>query len=462
MRRGTSEKDEPKREGRGRGGLWELLDLKKMVTSAKGRATEVVVDFIKNNLLETKLIFVFGKTGAGKSTLLRELTGMDVKVGNTLNSGTRNYEICPGYIHDEKYIFIDTPGFGAADMNNEETMKDIASCLMVLGPFVTIAGALFVYDAGSDRLGQDEERTIRWLQCFCGPDFFRNITVVITKWDKLSPKAVTKAQGRIDALLEGAENDPYAEEDSSTGTTPSNNSLSNLFYPHPPYVGAHIYHHGLLDQPTPIVSATTLEPLDVEEDPGLRCDRAKDMIHRRYASTSKPPARLQIQQEMDEFTPLGETQAMKVLKAGDMTRTRVGIDNGRAVVVTLPTRDDNDDDDESSNNLYTPGTDDGALIPVSVPASDTTITSSKSSSKTVVANVKNKDRADDNEKDNDNKAVAAQTKWMEDVGAKPEGGRFWEWFGIAGKMAMFFSQAVGQGFAGMAMACVEEVKKWFS
>jgi len=35
----------------------------------------------------TKLIFVFGKTGAGKTTILKELTSMDLKVGDRLGSG---------------------------------------------------------------------------------------------------------------------------------------------------------------------------------------------------------------------------------------------------------------------------------------------------------------------------------------------------------------------------------------
>lgn len=347
-------------------------------------------------------------------------------------------------------------------MNNEETMKDIMSCLMILGPFVTISGALFVYDACSDRLTQDEERTIRWLQCFCGPDFFRNITVVITKWDKLSTKAAAKAQARIDALFQNAsDNDTLAEDDMQTTTSisssSSSNSLHNLVHPPPPYLGAHIYHHGLLYQPTSgSTNPTNLEPLDMEVDVGLRRDRAQDMIHARYATTSTPPARLQIQQEMDNFTPLGETQAMKVLLAGDMTRTRVCINKGKAIVVDIPTREGNDNDEgKHGNDIHTPDTDtdSGASIPVYA---------SGSSSKTAVADEKHKDRDDQNRDDDDNKAQVARLKWIEDVGAQPQGGRFWEWFGIAGKMAMFFSQAVGQGFVGMAIHCVEEIKKWFS
>lgn len=91
---------------------------------------------------------------------------MDLKVRDTLSSGmspanrrpslnscgiglttgrpeTGTYEICPAVINGDKYIFVDAPGFGAADIDNLAVVKNIMSCLLALGPFVIIASALF-------------------------------------------------------------------------------------------------------------------------------------------------------------------------------------------------------------------------------------------------------------------------------------------------------------------------------
>jgi Cdc6-like AAA superfamily ATPase len=90
--------------------------LKQLVRDAKGAASKPVVRFIKKqsvpliyspvlcslpwflrygyridtfrSLRGTKLILVVGQTGTGKSSLIRELTGQDVVVGHTHESGS--------------------------------------------------------------------------------------------------------------------------------------------------------------------------------------------------------------------------------------------------------------------------------------------------------------------------------------------------------------------------------------
>lgn len=29
-------------------------------------------------------------------------------------------------------------------------------------------------------------KTLQWVQCFCGPEFYKNIVVVTTKWDRFT------------------------------------------------------------------------------------------------------------------------------------------------------------------------------------------------------------------------------------------------------------------------------------
>jgi hypothetical protein len=89
-------------------------------------------------------------------------------------------------VHGEQYLFVDTPGFGAEDLDDKDVYEDIMSCVRTLGQWVTIAGIMFVHDMRAQRLTKSEMKTIRWLQCFCGPQFFENITVVLTQWDRIT------------------------------------------------------------------------------------------------------------------------------------------------------------------------------------------------------------------------------------------------------------------------------------
>ncbi|KAH0432518.1 hypothetical protein CcaCcLH18_06425 [Colletotrichum camelliae] len=164
--------------------FWSSEHLKSLVLKAKGGVSDAVLAFIKSTMKDTKLIFVMGGAGTGKSSLLNELTGMDLHVGKSLGSGTRQYHVCPAVIDNQQYLFIDTAGFGAADLDNERNFQDIMGCLSVLGPFVTVAGVLFVYGR-MERLLENDLRTMRWIECFCGPNFFQNIMIVTTKWDEL-------------------------------------------------------------------------------------------------------------------------------------------------------------------------------------------------------------------------------------------------------------------------------------
>ena len=175
---------------------------------------------------------------------------------------------------------------------------DIMACLDVLGPFVTIAGALLVCSAAEQRLTAAELRTIQWLQCFCGPDFYRNITVVVTKWDFLS--------------LDGFENKWNNPDNLYT-----HGSINDIL--HPPSVGQTRYHggtlyHHALDfrnvQPEQLPQQlSTLRP------PGsaLRPELVQAMIKERYGGKIPTP-KLQIYRELANKVDLDETEAAKVLK----------------------------------------------------------------------------------------------------------------------------------------------------
>ncbi|KAI0172962.1 P-loop containing nucleoside triphosphate hydrolase protein [Hypoxylon sp. FL1284] len=274
-----------------------------------------VLNHIKKHLRGTKLIFVFGLSGTGKTTLLKELTGLDLKPGHMLDSGTKEYHVFPAVVHGEKYIFVDTPGFGAADIPDMDIMDHILSCIDVLGSYVTIAGALYLYDCHADRLTTEQAKTLRWLQCFCGPNFYQNITVVSTKWDSLSPKEQDKAMTRFESLK-----------------TNSDSGFGQILQPPAPFTGGQVYYHGVeLDD-----HWDNRRCLDPDDDVPERKRLAQRMIQRRYGDASVTD--LQILVEKQKNKEKQQTQAVRALEA-EIDSSKIRIKGESAIILDINAQD---------------------------------------------------------------------------------------------------------------------------
>ncbi|KAF7556970.1 hypothetical protein G7Z17_g1039 [Cylindrodendrum hubeiense] len=260
--------------------------LKKLVAHAKGAASKPVVHFVKKYLRGTKLIFVLGQSGTGKSTLLSEISGQQLVIGKSHKSGTKNYQICPAIIDGEQYLFVDTAGFGAADINDMDNFHDIVTCLDALTPFITVAGVLFVYGGNQGRMMGADLTTIQWVKCFCGPDFYNRITIVTTKWDSL-----------VDDDFEDAWNIklPDLLDDSQ---------IKDILEPAPVgsrrYHGGHVYHHGLKLAKDSDLSMP-IERFSFRRRSAERAELARAMISKRYKGI--PSMKLQVVREMANKTP---------------------------------------------------------------------------------------------------------------------------------------------------------------
>ncbi|KAI8676078.1 hypothetical protein NCS56_00494700 [Fusarium sp. Ph1] len=276
---------------------WALNKLTKLVIETKGAATGEVVKFVMKHLAGTKLIFVVGKAGTGKTTILAELTGLPgLEPGKTLKSGTKEYHVCPAIIDDEQYLFIDTAGFGDPDRDDIDIFRNTVSCLVAFGSFVQVVGVLFVIGNPGTRLDQQDSRTLRWLQCFCGPAFFRNITFVTSFWDSYNDESFQQAYSRMQSL----------DEDKVLCQVLRPSSLEKRYH------GAYLYHHG--------VAGGRLTP---DSYPGLSVNKKKaerreelcNLIRLRYAELKYKPVKLQFMMEVENKVSFLDTEAAKVLRA---------------------------------------------------------------------------------------------------------------------------------------------------
>lgn len=232
----------------------------------------------------------------------------------TVEIGTLNYQVCPAVIDNEQYLFIDTAGFGAADMNDEENHLNIVSSLETLRDFVEFAGLLFVYgSANNTREMREDAKTMQWAQCFFGPDFYQKITVVTTMWDNHSESAmrrILKKGGKLDEVTE---------------------TLKDILDPPDHYHGGLLYHHGLPNGKATTDFNVPVQDVDMVSERG---DEMKRLLHDRYRVCNSKLAKLQIECELDEGRDPMETEAAKVLNA-TTENTKIIIRDGRAIVTKV-------------------------------------------------------------------------------------------------------------------------------
>jgi hypothetical protein len=189
-------------------------------------------------------------------------------------------------VHGQQYLFVDTAGFGAQDLDNKKVYEDIMGCLCTLNQWVTIVGVMFVHDARQDRLTESEMRTVRWLQAFCGPQFFENITVVQTQWDRITEDDIEQARDNAKELERSAFEDI-------------------LFPKH--VIPGRVYNHGVRTE-----DGSEWDLLSKKRCPEGRSQMAADFVRDHYERCNGV-AKLQVLEELDKGWDLYETEAAKSL-----------------------------------------------------------------------------------------------------------------------------------------------------
>lgn len=171
-----------------------------------------------------------------------------------------------------------------------------------------VAGVLLVLDSRADRVTNDDVKVFKWLNCFCGPTYYRNITVVFSQWDRLVPDEFEDHKANARLLVEQPE-------------------LAAILKPHRPYLGGSVYYHGIPggDMVDGVIA------LSKKRHAAERSQEAKNMILRRYSD--KTGGQLQIVQDMAANKNNWKlTEAGKVLLAGNPAQIELVIQDDRAVV----------------------------------------------------------------------------------------------------------------------------------
>ncbi|KAJ5557041.1 hypothetical protein N7494_000956 [Penicillium frequentans] len=146
---------------------------------------------------KVKVILVLGPAGAGKTNLIKLLTEKNLKIGHDLESGTLHAECVYTEIEDQKFLFIDTPGFGDPNLTSGTVKKAIYT---ILGYFTRqlggIHGILYVQSIVDSRFSSGMQESSDFLSEICDHNSQLNVTFITTKWDMIVEKEMQNCRDR--------------------------------------------------------------------------------------------------------------------------------------------------------------------------------------------------------------------------------------------------------------------------
>ncbi|KAK5947350.1 hypothetical protein PMZ80_001500 [Knufia obscura] len=130
------------------------------------------------------MVLVLGETGAGKSFFIRKLTSnSEVKVGHALESCTQRSQPWEADIGGTQLLLIDTPGFDDTVRSDGDVVLEIASSLSFQATLgMRLLGIIYLHDITVPRMRGSLKRELEMLRLIVGPENYRNVLLVTTKW----------------------------------------------------------------------------------------------------------------------------------------------------------------------------------------------------------------------------------------------------------------------------------------
>ncbi|KAF9449511.1 P-loop containing nucleoside triphosphate hydrolase protein [Macrolepiota fuliginosa MF-IS2] len=135
-----------------------------------------------------RIIAVMGPTGAGKSTFINTVSGVDVQVGNGLESCTQVLQAvsCNDPFQNRDFVFVDTPGFDDTHRSDVEILEEIAYWLeKTYEGGVKLSGVLYLHRITDNRMTNTLMRNLNMFEKLCGKDALSNVIFVTTMWGEL-------------------------------------------------------------------------------------------------------------------------------------------------------------------------------------------------------------------------------------------------------------------------------------
>lgn len=145
--------------------------------------------------MSVKTIAVMGPTGSGKSTFINNFvppgSSGAIRIGHSLQSETSKVqpiELDNG--NGVRFKLVDTPGFDDSreGITDIDVLSMIATFLVQEEKCSMLAGLIYMHRISDTRMGGTARQNLRMFHKICGQDSLKNVVIVTTMWDKVSPE----------------------------------------------------------------------------------------------------------------------------------------------------------------------------------------------------------------------------------------------------------------------------------
>lgn len=145
--------------------------------------------------MSVKTIAVMGPTGSGKSTFINSFvppgSSSVIQIGHSLQSETSRVqpiELDNG--NGIRFKLVDTPGFDDSreGITDIDVLSMIATFLVQEEKRSMLAGLIYMHRISDTRMGGTARQNLRMFHKICGQDSLKNVVIVTTMWDKVSPE----------------------------------------------------------------------------------------------------------------------------------------------------------------------------------------------------------------------------------------------------------------------------------
>lgn len=133
------------------------------------------------------IIAVMGATGSGKSHLIHQITQSDeVKIGHGLLSETQDVHAYSITVDNRVITLVDTPGFDDTFMTDALVLEKLATWMSTTyRSKQLLSGVIYLHDIQKSRMRGSDVKSLEVFDKLVGPESFKNILLVTTKWDLL-------------------------------------------------------------------------------------------------------------------------------------------------------------------------------------------------------------------------------------------------------------------------------------
>ncbi|KAJ7916971.1 hypothetical protein B0H13DRAFT_2188386 [Mycena leptocephala] len=129
-----------------------------------------------------------GPPGSGKTTFINVVSGSNLHVGESLQSGTNKIQVAPPFqLHGKWVRLIDVPGFEGSSKNDTEILAQIATFFAKMyEQGRKLSGIIYMQRISDVRMNGISKHNLNMFRKLCGDSMLKNAVIVTGLWGEVA------------------------------------------------------------------------------------------------------------------------------------------------------------------------------------------------------------------------------------------------------------------------------------